>query len=125
MPPTIRIAGQGMRARKFGARLDINQFPFVEKLGNVLSVSGYPSNRAPEKLTAEADLFISSPRSVWRENGAPVPADFSQSQPGRAPSHTKRGPPESALICDTDPHGQRARGDSWRVRRFCAPASHL
>jgi hypothetical protein len=45
-------------------------------------------------------------RDASRENGAPVPA-----APGRALSHTKHGLPESALICDTGPHGKN-RGET-------------
>src|SRR5208283_3243693 len=78
----------------------------------------HPIVVAPRKNRQQRrTIFISIPRAASRENGAPVPA-----APGRAPSHTKHGPPESALICDTDPHGQSARGDSGRAAR--APASH-
>jgi transposase-like protein len=66
---------------------------------------------------AQNPVSTAIPRAASRENGDPVPA-----APERAPSHTKHGPPESALISDTDPHGQSARGDSGRGAR--APASH-
>src|SRR6476620_9166159 len=61
--------------------------------------------------------FIAIPQAAWRENGVPVPAT-----PGRAPSHTKHGPPESALACGTDPPGPSAPGDSGRGARV--PTSH-
>ena len=82
------------------------------------NIPGRTYRRAEAKYCYfNSSSFISVPRAASQENVAPVPA-----APGRAPSHRKHGPRETALTCDTDPHAQSARGDSGRGPR--APASH-
>src|SRR6185437_6848178 len=74
------------------------------------------SRRAEGKSTAEPG-FISIPRAVPKGKDPPHPAES-----GQAPSHRKHEPPEAALACDTEPHGQSTREDNWRVPR--APEGH-
>jgi hypothetical protein len=49
--------------------------------------------------------MFSIPKAAWRKNGASVPA-----APGRTPSHTKHGPPESALVCLTAQYAENSNG---------------
>src|SRR5260370_16963700 len=85
---------------------------FVVRLIHLSSSSELDLVRKTGVLTHDFLLtsFISIPQAAWPENGAPVP-----SAPGRAPSHTKHGPPESALICGTDRRGQSPRADTWKA----------
>ncbi len=75
------------------------------------------TTEAGHRLYFQTEPLPNSSSRTSRENDAPVPADLCESQSGRAPSHTKHGPPESALICDVDLHGESARGDSGRGAR--------
>lgn len=86
-----------------------------------------PSRQRTEEIDSRGGLFfrmlefISIPQAAGQESDAPVPADLfpaglSRAQAGRAPSHRKHGPPESALICDTDPHG-KTRVDWGKTER--------